>query len=189
MFIYWKKMLQWKKLLCILYVPVFVKLSGECQSVDELSYPLPFDAYIWNWVGRSAGSLCCFIKHDDLAVMLWPHSVILVKKRFSKVPCCHQWALWKISKCLSHCSSTQRKKCLYYFLSALISSLSEKAQLPLVLLATYLLLSLFTWVRASTGIQKKTCSPVCSTYSPSGSLQSLLHQGLFCWHFLFLIGG
>ena len=33
-------MLQQKKLLFVLYVPVFVKLSGECQSADELFYPI-----------------------------------------------------------------------------------------------------------------------------------------------------
>ena len=105
----------------------------NAKVLMNFSSPLPFDAYIWNWVWRSADSLCCFIRHSDLAVMLWPHSVILVKKRFSKVPCCQQWALWKTSKCLSHCSSTQRKQCLYCFLSALISSLSEEAHLLLVL--------------------------------------------------------
>lgn len=168
---------------------------GLCVSLSLLSYPanakvlmnfstlLPFEAYIWNWVRRSDDSLCHL--SDTLTWLWWGgHGVILIQRNILRGATLPPGGTLKISKCLSYCSSAHMKKCLYYFLPALISSLSQEAHFPLFLFATYLLLSPFTWVSTSTRMQKKPCPLARSMYSPAGPLQSPAHQGLFWWHLI-----
>ena len=171
-----------KKLLWVLCFTVFVKLSGKCQSVDELFYPVALRGIHLKLSPKIRWQSLPFIRHSDLAVMGWPRCNFSSEKDSPRCRIATSGYFENIQMpFLLQLSPHEEMPSL---LPSSSYFLSKEAHLPLVLFATYLLLSPFTWVSTSTRIQKKPCPPAHSIYSPAGPLQSPAHQGLFWWHLI-----
>lgn len=173
--------LQSKKLLWFLCLPVFVKLSGICQSIRELFYLAAL------WCIHQTLSLKIRWQITAVHHTFWPgcngwlHVILLVQRRFYKAPDCHQWELWKCSNAFF--TAAQPKWGNILVTSSSSYFLSIWGVFPLSSPHTsFSALSL--WVSPSRGMRKETCPTAHSTSSPAGPLQSPPHQRMFWLYFV-----